>query len=107
MAGRPAGDVQRRGDQAVGAVPGGRLLADRVGDELTGVNTELVDLPVPARVQPSLELRAVDLGVELEREVPAEAEGLQARLVAGQHPRRRGRQAAVAVELQPGPGRDQ
>ena len=64
-------------------------------------------LGVSARVQPALELRAVDLGMELEREVPAEPERLHPGVVAGQHRRRRGRQAAVAVELQPGPGRDQ
>jgi hypothetical protein len=45
--------------------------------------------------------------VELDRQVPAEAERLHPGVVARQHRRRRGGQAAVAVELQPGPGGDQ
>jgi hypothetical protein len=84
-----------------------RLLTDGIGQQLTGVKPGLLGLPVSACVQPQLELRAVDLGVELDREVPSEAERLHAGLVTGQHRRRRGQQAAVAVELHPGAGRYQ
>jgi hypothetical protein len=45
--------------------------------------------------------------MELDRQVPAETEGLDTHVVAGQHRRGRRRQTAVAVELQPRPGRDQ
>ena len=72
-----------------------------------GSSPSLLGIRVSARVQPALELRAVNLGMELEREVPAEPERLYPGVVAGQHRRGRGRQAAVAVELQPGAGRDQ
>ena len=99
--------MQGRGDQAVGALPRGGLLADGVGQELIGVDPERGGVGVRVRVQPALELRSVDLRVELDREVPPDAERLHGHVVARQHGRGRGRQAAVVVELQPGTGRDQ
>jgi S-adenosyl methyltransferase len=94
------------GDQAIGSFPRGRLLADGVGHELIGIQPGPFGVQVPARVQPALELRAVDLGVELQGQVPAEAERLHAGRVAGQDRCLRRREAAVVVELQPGAGRD-
>jgi O-methyltransferase involved in polyketide biosynthesis len=94
------------GDQAVGSFPRGRLLADRVGHELVGVQSRAFGVAGTARVQPALELRAVDLGVELQGQVPTQPERLHAGRVAGQDRRLRRREAAVAVELQPGAGRD-
>ncbi len=43
--------------------------------------------PGPAVVHPAAHLRAVDLGMELDREVPAQREGLDAELVPGQYRR--------------------
>jgi hypothetical protein len=89
-----------------GAVAGGGFFADGVGQELIGVDAQRDGVGVGVGVQPALELRAVDLGVELDGQVAADSERLNGDVVAGQHGRGGGWQAAVVVELQPGAGRD-
>ena len=74
--------------------------------QLVGIHPGAFGVTAAARIQPALDLRPVDLRVELDGQVPADAEGLHAGRVAGQHGGLRRRQAAVTVELQPGTGLD-
>src|SRR5262249_15162812 len=100
-------DAQGGCDEPVGAGGRLRLLGDRLREHPVRVLAVRLDLRPAADVQPQPELVAVDLGVELDPEVPAEAERLDAEVIAGEHAGLGGWQAPVVVELQPGPRRDQ
>ena len=69
--------------------------------ELVRVLAGPLGLGLAAVAQPAADLRRVDLRVELNGEMRADAERLDAQIVARQHPRAGRRQAQVPVELQP------
>src|SRR6266705_2286712 len=89
------------------SAPVGQLLRDCLGVDGAWILARLLDLPPPAGLEPEPQLLAVDLGMELDRQMPADRERLHADLVARQNRRVPWRLAPVAVELQPGAGRDQ
>ena len=64
--------------------PGGGFLHHCLGEERVRVLARLLDSLSRACIQPSPQLGAVDLGVELHRQVPPDRERLHPDLVAGQ-----------------------
>src|SRR5689334_16269263 len=101
------GELECGGDEAVRPGAGGGFLRDRLREDPVRVEARRLDLRAPAAVQPPPELLTIDLGMELDREMPAEAERLHAEGIPGEHDGLGRRHAPVVMELQPRPRRDQ